>query len=191
MSFTMTRQKMKASILAAFLFGICLVGGGFSHQAQAQSDLSKINLTLDIASGKRFDNAILLGNWSIFVFGYTYCPDICPTTLAKLAGVLDQLPQASGYFITVDPDRDNQKVLAAYCTAFHPRIIGLRGNPRQTKAAARQFSVFYEKVDNGHGGYSMDHSSGFYLVNPEGQLEKRFPESLSVDELAQAIRAYF
>lgn len=110
------------------------------------------------------------------VFGYTSCPDVCPTTLSRVATVLEGLEDeglaARGAFITVDPERDTPEILARYVELFHERMAGLRGDERRLKEAALAFRVFYQKVgeDPEDDDYLVDHSAYVYLIGPEGDL---------------------
>ena len=112
---------------------------------------------------------------SIF-FGFTHCPDVCPTTLAEMKGVLDKLgpddaKRVQVLFVTIDPERDTPALLANYVPAFHPSFIGLAGSPEATAKMAKDFKVFYQKVPGKTpGSYSMDHSAGSYVYDPQGRL---------------------
>lgn len=112
---------------------------------------------------------------SIF-FGYTQCPDVCPTTMTEMHTVLQKLgPEDAAkvqvLFITVDPERDTQQLLAQYVPAFDPSFIGLRGDPAQTAQTAKDYKVFYEKVPGKTPStYSMNHTAGSYVYDPQGRL---------------------
>lgn len=114
-----------------------------------------------------------IGRPTIVFFGFTWCPDICPTTLASISGWLDRLgPDADRLnvaFITVDPERDTPAVLADYVSAFHPRIVGYAGTPAELARAARGFAVEYEKVWSGPD-YTMNHSTGVLLYRDDGRF---------------------
>jgi len=109
-------------------------------------------------------------------FGYTYCPDVCPTTLSALAAALDKLgPKASELapiFITIDPRRDTPQVMGRYTAAFSPRLIGLTGTPAEIAKVAKEYWVYYAKHVTGPGpnDYSMDHSSIIYMMGPNGKF---------------------
>ena len=112
------------------------------------------------------------GKWSLVFFGFMNCPDICPTTLAEIAQVMDDLgPQADAVqplFISVDGQRDSPEELAEYVPQFHPSILGLAGTPEQIEAAAGSFKIFYERVDDeaAPDGYTMGHTSQVFLFDP-------------------------
>jgi protein SCO1/2 len=107
-------------------------------------------------------------------FGFTHCPDVCPTTLAEMAQVMKALgPDADKVqvlFVTVDPERDTQKVLQQYVPSFHPGFIGLHGDAAATARAAKEFKVYYNKQPVKAGGYSVDHSAGTFILDREGRL---------------------
>ena len=122
-------------------------------------------------------------------FGFTQCPDVCPTTLVDVSSVLKQLgPDADRVqvlFVTVDPERDTKEVLAKYVTAFDPRFLGLYGDADATRRAAKEFKIFYEKRKSGES-YSVDHSGQSYVIDPQGRLRllvrpERIGEDLAAD----------
>ncbi len=111
----------------------------------------------------------------VLFFGYTQCPDVCPTTLSELATVMQTLgPDASKVqvlFVTVDPERDTAALLAQYVPAFNPTFVGLRGDAAATAAVAKEFKVLYQKQPGTTpGSYSMDHSAGTFIFDPQGRL---------------------
>lgn len=107
-------------------------------------------------------------------FGFTHCPDVCPTTLAEMAEVTKALGPDAGklqvLFVTVDPERDTQAVLAQYVPSFHPSFLGLYGDAEATARAAKEFKVFYQKQPGKSGDYSVDHSAGTFVLDREGHL---------------------
>ena len=113
------------------------------------------------------------GKAVIVSFGFTHCPDVCPTTLADLSTAVKRLgPDADRVqvlFVTVDPERDTPEVLAKYVTAFHPGFLGLYGDAAATQRVARDFKVYYEKRKTGES-YSVDHSGQSYVLDPHGRL---------------------
>jgi protein SCO1/2 len=135
------------------------------------------------------------GRWMLVYFGYTFCPDVCPTELQTIAGALDKLgPNAKSVvplFITVDPERDTPQALANYVKLFDDRLIGLTGTPEQISTVARAYRVYYAKVTpKDSTTYLMDHSSFVYLVGPDGKLRALFRPGESVQELADGIRVH-
>jgi len=133
-------------------------------------------------TGRRVTEADFAGRWQLVFFGFTYCPDICPTTLAYMGSVLDLLgdnaERVAPLFVTVDPARDTPEVMAAYVAAFHPRLIGLTGTEAEVAAAAKALRVYYERMDQADApdGYLMAHSGYIYLMTPEGRFDAVFRE---------------
>ena len=113
------------------------------------------------------------GKAVVVSFGFTHCPDVCPTTLADLSQAVKSLGREAEkvqvLFVTVDPERDSREVLAKYVTAFDPRFIGLYGDPAATRRAAKEFKVYFEKRKTGDT-YSVDHSGQTYVIDPQGRL---------------------
>ncbi|MFZ2852591.1 MAG: SCO family protein, partial [Rhodocyclaceae bacterium] len=125
---------------------------------------------------------------------YTFCPDICPTTLSEVSLIIDRLgkdaERLQPLFITVDPERDSAAVLRDYTAFFHPRIFGLTGSPALVRRAADNFKVRYEKVlEPGAppGQYSVDHSAGMYLLGPDGRYLRKFAYATPPQEIATRI----
>ena len=137
-------------------------------------------------------DATYRGKWLLVYFGYTYCPDVCPTVLLRVGQALDSLgpvaDRVQPVFITVDPARDTSEHLKKYLASFSPRIIGLRGTAEQTAAAARQFHVYYRARSLGDGEYSVDHSSLIYVIGPDGKFAKLLADSLPVERLVAELR---
>ncbi|HJW26253.1 MAG TPA: SCO family protein [Rhodocyclaceae bacterium] len=129
-------------------------------------------------------------------FGYTYCPDICPTALTSLAAALNQLAPAEAervavLFVSVDPERDTPAHLKDYVAFFDPRMVGLTGTPAEVAAVARQYGVFYAKhKSESAAGYVVDHSSETYLIGPDGSLLGRIPHATAPDQVAAEIRKH-
>lgn len=151
--------KGPPAVPTAIETGKALIGGPF---------------TLTDNTGKRVTEKDFLGKYMLVFFGFTHCPDICPTTLLELTGLLADLgpaaDQITPLFITVDPERDTQEMLASYMTSFDPRILALRGTKEQTDEAVKAFAAYYEKVPLEGGNYTMDHTAGVYLIDAEGEF---------------------
>lgn len=144
-------------------------------------------------SGSAVTDADYRGHWMLVYFGYTFCPDVCPTELQTIAAALDKLgPDAAKVaplFITVDPARDTPAVLAKYVALFGHGIVGLTGTPEEIAAVARAFRVYYAKAPvGGSATYLMDHSSFLYLLDPKGRLAALFNQDTSADDLAAGLR---
>ncbi len=139
-------------------------------------------------------DASFAGRWMLVYFGYTFCPDVCPTELQTISNALDKLgPMAAKVvpvFITVDPERDTPKALADYVKLFDDRLVGLTGTPAQVAAAAKAYRVYYAKVTpKDSSTYLMDHSSFAYLMGPDGKFQALFRQGTTAQEMADAIRA--
>ena len=133
------------------------------------------------------------GKYMLVYFGYTFCPDVCPTTLSNVADAIDKLgPRADrlqALFVTVDPKRDTASVVKQYAAAFSPRITGLTGSPAQIAAAAKAYRVYYAEHRTGTGpdDYSMDHSSVLYLMGPDGRFIAPVRADQTGPEIATAL----
>jgi len=142
--------------------------------------------------GKTVTDADLKGKWSLVYFGYTHCPDACPTALNDIAIALDELgPKRSAVrpvFITVDPERDTPEVLKAYVTAFDAPILALTGTPEEVARAAKGYRVFYAKHPEAGGDYSMDHSSVIYVMDPEGRFTASFTHESTPEQIAERLK---
>ncbi len=120
------------------------------------------------------------GKVTVVFFGYTQCPDVCPTTMAELAQIRKLLgadgDKLQTVFVTIDPERDTAEILKAYVTNFGPGVVALRGNAEQTAAAAKEFKVFYAKVGGkSPGSYTMDHSAASFVFDPQGHVRLFVP----------------
>ncbi|HUC18926.1 MAG TPA: SCO family protein [Acetobacteraceae bacterium] len=145
-------------------------------------------------AGRAVTDASFRGRWMLIYFGYTSCPDVCPTELATIAAVLNDLgtkaDQVAPLFITIDPARDTPRVLAAYVHLFDRRLIGLTGTPAQIAATAHAYRAYYQKVESGIGNaYHMDHSSLIYLMGPDGRFEDLFNPGARAADIAASIRS--
>ncbi len=143
--------------------------------------------------GRAVTDKDYLGKWLLVYFGYTYCPDVCPTALARNAEAIDLLgPQGDAVvpvLITVDPQRDTAAKLKDYVHFFHPRTVGLTGTPEQIAAVAKQYRVYYSKAEREDpSAYLMDHSSFTYLVGPDGKFVQVFSHDMSAQAMADALR---
>jgi protein SCO1/2 len=149
------------------------------------------HFTLETLDGQGVTDATYRGKWLVVYFGYTFCPDVCPTVLIRIGQALDKLgglaEQIQPIFITVDPDRDTANHLAQYMAAFNSRIVGLRGDSDQIRAAAQQFHAYYRTRSLGNGEYSIDHSSYLYVIAPNGHFTRLLADSLPADQLAEVL----
>ncbi|GAA3544089.1 SCO family protein [Zobellella aerophila] len=147
--------------------------------------LSGIDLT--DADGQPLTEQDFMGHWSLVFVGYTYCPDICPTTLADMAAVYDQLKQASAQaqlvFVSADPKRDTQERLKAYTAYFNPEFIAVTASHDKLMPAVQQLGLIYGIYEREGSDYLVDHSASIALVNPDGRLHASFRPSF--DEQTQ------
>jgi protein SCO1/2 len=143
-------------------------------------------------NGNTVTEAALKGKWSLVYFGYTHCPDACPTALNDISIALSELgakrDQVRPIFITVDPERDTPKVLKDYVTAFDAPILGLTGTPEQVAKAAKDYRVYYAKHPEAGGDYSMDHSSVIYVMDPEGRFTASFTPDSTPEQMAERLK---
>ena len=128
----------------------------------------------------------------LIYFGYTYCPDVCPTDLQQIALAVDKLGSAGAavqpLFITIDPERDTAAHLAEYVSLFQPRMIGLTGTPEQIRRVALAYKVYYAKVPPDSPDYVVDHSSFIYLVDEAGKYIGFFPPGTSAERMVEIIK---
>ncbi|WP_149541178.1 SCO family protein [Siccirubricoccus phaeus] len=155
------------------------LGGGFSLVDQ---------------TGRAVTERDYAGRWMLLYFGYSYCPDVCPTELGAMAAALDQLgplaEQVVPVLISVDPERDTPEHLADYVSRFHPRLQGLTGTAEQVAEVARRYRVYYAKVRRPDmTDYLMDHSSFVYLVGPDARVRSLFRPDTSPEAMAAAVQA--
>jgi protein SCO1/2 len=143
-------------------------------------------------NGKPISDADLKGKWQLVFFGYTHCPDTCPTALNEISLALDQLGakrrDIEVVFITVDPERDTPDVLKSYVQSFDAPIIALTGSPDAVAQAARDYRVYYAKHARPDGEYDMDHSAVIYVMNPEGRFTATFTPDSTADAIAQRLQ---
>jgi protein SCO1/2 len=142
--------------------------------------------------GRVLTDQDFLGDYALIYFGYTHCPDICPTTLQAVSDALDSMPEALArrirpVMISVDPERDTPEKMGAYVSLFHPQMIGLTGDPAHVEEAMRAYGILSEKVDGTPNGYDMDHSALLFLMGPDGALRSYFLPDVGAAELAQRL----
>jgi protein SCO1 len=172
---------------------LALVGSPASAQLRLPAASETVHFALTAADGTAVTEQSYRGKWLAVYFGYTFCPDICPTTLLELGGALEALgPRAAavqGIFITVDAQRDTPAMLGDYLRSFDPRLVGLTGTAPQISAAAKSFHIFYERQDHDDGTYSYDPSAYVYVVDPEGRFVKAMSGDAGSKQIAQALSA--
>jgi protein SCO1/2 len=171
-----TLRAIRYAAWAAVAAALAIVGyvawqqyeGGFERVAAASIGGP---FSLTDQHGAAVTEAALKGHPTALFFGYTFCPDVCPTTLFEMTGWLKELgPDADKlkvYFVTVDPERDTQETLASYLSAFDPRIAGLTGSPQAIEKMIKAYRIYARKVPLDGGGYVMDHTASVYLLDDE------------------------
>jgi protein SCO1/2 len=167
------------STLAIALVTVVLTACGAKGPSFQATDLTGASFGRDFEltapDGKPRRLADFRGKAVVMFFGYTQCPDVCPTTLAALADAMKKLgPDADRVqvlFVTIDPERDTPALLSQYVPAFDPRFLGLYGDADATARTAKEFKIIYQKVPGAApGSYTMDHSAGTYIFDPQGRL---------------------
>lgn len=157
-------------------FGYLVPSHNARQPAVSDSSTPAIGKPFKLTShkGQVVDNAFLQGKPYLAFFGFTHCPDVCPTTLFELTDLMKELRSTADdfnvIFITVDPDRDDQELLKAYMTSFDQRILALRGTEEQTQTAVKAFAAYARKVPTEGRDYTMDHTAGVYLMDGTGSF---------------------
>jgi protein SCO1 len=148
--------------------------------------------TLVDTSGNAVTDQTYRGKWLLIYFGYTFCPDACPTALTDIGVALKNLghdaDKLQPLFITVDPKRDTVKVMADYVSSFDPRIVGLTGTQAQTDAVVTAYRVYVAPQNSGGGDYLVDHSAYFYIMDPQGRFVTVMAGNASGEEMANQLR---
>ena len=161
----------------------------------ADSDVIKLQFQLVDHTGANVGIEKWRGRWLMVFFGYTNCPDVCPTTLAEMASIMNALgtdaEKVKPLFISIDPERDRVADMAEYVAAFHPSITGLTGSADEIAKAAWNFRAFYIKQvqESAPDDYTMAHTSAIYLVSPQGQFERVFSFGTGAKEILKDIQS--
>ena len=149
--------------------------------------------TLTDHTGKRVTDRDFRGRTLLVFFGFTYCPDVCPSGLQVVAAALDKLgpkgQSVTPVLISIDPERDTPAQLAAYVKSFHPRLVGLTGTPAEIEAVAKAYRVYVKKVPDpkSTAGYTIDHTSIIYVMGPDGAYRTHFTHATSADAMAERL----
>jgi protein SCO1/2 len=190
-------RALAQAALALAAVVLALAGCGPGTPQFRSSDVTGSAFGRDFAltdhAGKARTLADFRGKAVVLFFGYTQCPDVCPTTLAALAEVMRQLgPDAAGVqvlFVTVDPERDTQELLASYVTAFDPSFLALRGDAEATARTAKEFKILYQKQPGRTpGSYTVDHSAGTFIFDAQGRLRLYVGHGQGADVFAHDLR---
>ena len=205
-------MSTKTRFLLIVVLGLVLAGGGFAlwTAVQPQKPTGIVSsqgegsgkaliggaFTLTDQTGAPRSEADLTGQYSLVYFGYTYCPDICPTSLSTMTQGLDLLAESAPakeaavrpVFVTIDPERDTVEAMAGYAAHFHPRLMALTGTPEQVATAAKAYRIYYQKVQEpGASDYLMDHSSIIYLMGPDGSYLTHFTHASTAEDIAKGL----
>jgi cytochrome oxidase Cu insertion factor (SCO1/SenC/PrrC family) len=195
--------KSKNALLILLLVVAMAFGGFLWLRGDQVPQLGKNMVTGQIAvggpyaltdqDGKPRASTDFGGKYQLIYFGYTFCPDVCPTTLALMAATLDRLgadkDRIVPVFITIDPERDTPDAIKKYVAAFGPQFIGLTGTPDQIAKVEKEFRVYAKKGPVENGTYAMDHSSVMYLMGPDGKLVSFYDEATTPEDLAQQLKS--
>ena len=158
------------------------------------SDITGSNFGLKLALNDHNGRAVTLDSFKgkvvVLFFGYTHCPDVCPTILSDIAAAFKLMPAGAPdkvqvLFVTVDPERDNPEVLKAYVPYFHPSFLGLHGSAAQVAQSAKEFRIIYRRhVEPGAEGYLVDHSAGSYVLDSQGRMRLYLPFGHKPEDIA-------
>lgn len=169
-----------------------------ANQVSSEASMAfEPSFALADGEGNLRTSAEFRGKFLLVFFGFTNCPDVCPTTLSEVAQVMDDLGADAGkvqpLFISVDPERDRKLGLNAFTAAFHPAIIGLAGTDAETRAAAQSFKIFFEREADpaAADGYTMSHSPGLFLVGPDGAWLRQFTYGTAAAEILSDLQSRF
>ena len=195
----MRLNKLQKGLWALVAVALMAVGAAvvFIDRSSPSVEQAEFRPTFALpdADGRLRSQADFPGKHLLVFFGFTNCPDICPTTLAEVAQVMDDLGELSNdvqpLFISIDPERDRELGLDEYTEAFHPSILGLAGDAAQTRAAADSFRIYYEREDNADApdGYAISHSPALYLISPEGDWLGQFTYGTPASEILAELKA--
>ncbi|NQV45190.1 MAG: SCO family protein [Rhodospirillales bacterium] len=188
-------------LIAAGSFWYAFQAGVFDRISNNAGEVTQIKIggpfELTNQFGETARDSDFHGQYMLIFFGYTYCPDVCPTTLTTISTALDSLGDAASgiapIFVSVDPDRDTPEYLKDYLTHFHPAIQGLTGTKDQIKQITKSYGVYYAKVQEDGGtnentdDYLMDHTAITFLMDPDGQYVAHFSHTAGADAMAEKI----
>jgi cytochrome oxidase Cu insertion factor (SCO1/SenC/PrrC family) len=179
------------SIIALFLVAMLRIAAAGDQNAAIGGPFALIDQT-----GRQVSDADFRGKLLLVYFGYTFCPNVCPTTLFTIGQAMDRLTpderkQVAAIFITVDPERDTQKVLAEYVANFSPDLVGLTGSPDAVQAVEHEYHVYAKKHPEADGSYSVDHSSIIYLVDRTGKYRAILTAESTAAQIVDGLRKLF
>lgn len=183
------------ALLAALAYGALVLRPQMN--AQTQEATFRPAFSLADSAGQLRTTDEFAGKFQLVFFGFTNCPDVCPTTLSEVAQVMDDLGDAAAkvqpIFISIDPERDRKLGIDAFTQAFHPAILGLTGDAEATRAAAESFKTFFEREDapDATDGYTMSHSAALYLIGPKGDWLRQFDYGTPADAILSDLKSRF
>ena len=192
--------KNPLCLLLVLIFSLVSISGCNKESSTKKfhsTDITGVDFGTDFKltdhNGKVRTLADFKGKVVVMFFGYTHCPDVCPTTLSEVAQALNMLGESASkvqvLFVTVDPERDTQKLLAQYVPAFNPDFLGLYGDEAATSKVAKDFRVFYQKHASKNGqSYDVDHTAGTYVFDPSGKLRLFMSYGQGADIIADDLK---
>lgn len=198
----MTRRTLFTVMLALLALGAVAAGTVIYYGARTTGSVTTSGkalvggpFELTRHDGKRVSDKDFRGKYMLVYFGYTFCPDVCPSELQVISAAIDRLgkdaDKITPVFITIDPERDTVEVMAQYVANFSPRLVGLTGSPEDIAKVAKAYRVYYARAkDSGEASeYLMDHTSIIYLMGPNGEFVRHFPYTTDVDAVVKGLRA--
>jgi len=195
-----TRSTRPGVVIAAFtislaigLLGVMFLVGGYRTNTPVSSIGGPFQLTDQ--TGATVTDKSLQGKPTLMFFGFTHCPDICPTSLFEMSEVLRAMGPDAGrinaYFVSVDPERDTQPVMKDYLQSFDPHLKGLTGSPEAVAKVVKEYRVYAKKIPLKDGDYTMDHTAAVYLLDREGRFVAPFNLKQTPQQAAADLKRYF
>ncbi len=188
-------MNLRLALLIPFALSACSPGAPAQQHPPLEGARIGGPFTLTDQNGRAVSEKDFAGKYSIFYFGYTFCPDVCPLDMQNIGAAMKLVEKGDPalaarvipVFVTIDPARDTPAVLKQFTAAFHPRMIGLTGTDAQIAAIAKEYGVYYARGKGNAGGYLMDHSRAAYLMGPDGKpialLSQEGPPRKIADEI--------
>jgi protein SCO1/2 len=197
----MKQRRFPLIILSlAAVLGLVLVIAVVSRPDETSVTAGRVNIggpfTLTNQEGLAVSNEDFRGGYTLVYFGYTYCPDLCPTELQTITFALEELgddaEKITPLFVTVDPARDTVEAIQDYVSYFHPRLVGLMGTDQQIAQVTKAYGIFYavSEDDGSTTEYLMDHTTTMYLMGPDGQYRTHLRAGMTAEEMAAAIKPH-
>ena len=195
-------KSLFVRVFAIVVLAIAVVAGVLLYTPwgrqiwQSQANIALIGGPFHLIdqNGQPRSDSDFRGQYLLVFFGFTNCPDVCPTTLNTVTNAMDKLgsdaAKVTPLFITVDPERDTPAVMKAYAANFTPRLVALSGSPDAIAAAAKLYRIYYKKVGEG-ADYSMDHTALLYLMGPDGNYLAPFSPDATADDIVKDLRQRF